>query len=313
MQIWSKCLQKHGDAKITSSSATDETRAGAAYALAAYTFWGVAPIYFVWVRFAEPLEVLAHRITWSIPLLLLLITAARQWPIVAGLTTRQVGGLLACSVLLSINWLTFIYAIFDGKIAETALGYFINPLVSMVLGAVLLAERLRTLQWVAAGIAAAGVINELIVQGTVPVYALLLAASFGVYGLLKKRLALPSSASLGVETLLIAPIALGYLFWFTTSGASPPRTNPELSLLALGGVVTVLPLVWFGAAAVRLPLTILGFFQYLAPSISLLIAVFMYGESVTFARWTAFVCVWIGLALISVEGLVHARRKATGS
>ena len=308
-------MLKPGGVKTISSETSQTTanasfNSGAAYALAAYAFWNVAPIYFVWVQFALPLEVLAQRIIWSVPLLALCITFTRQWRAVFALNAKQLRSLLLAAVLLSINWLTFIYAIFANKIAETSLGYFINPLLTIVLGAVLLNEHLRPWQWVAAAIAALGVGIELVMQGTVPVYALVLALTFGVYGVIKKQMQLPSTVGLGVETALVAPVALGYIIWLFALGSGEPRNIEQLGLLALGGVVTALPLVLFGAAAVRLPLTILGFFQYLAPSISLWIAIFVYGESVTTARWIAFGLVWTALVLLSIEGLMANRKSS---
>jgi chloramphenicol-sensitive protein RarD len=171
---------------------------GAGYAVAAYTFWGFAPVYFVWVSFAQPLEVLAHRIVWSIPLLLVLVTLARQWPAARQLQLHQWGILAICSALLSTNWLTFIYAIHEGRIVETSLGYFINPLVSIVLGWLFLQERMRPWQWVAACAALFGVLVELLTLGELPWLALTLAFTFGTYGLLRKQLGLPSSVGLGL-------------------------------------------------------------------------------------------------------------------
>jgi len=281
---------------------------GAAYAIGAYLFWGVAPIYFVWVSFAQPLEVLAHRVVWSIPLLAVLITVARQWPALRALSRRHLGVLLICSALLSVNWFTFVYAVQQGRIAETALGYFINPLVSIVLGSVFLGERLRPWQWVAALIAASGVLGELIMQRELPWLGLLLAGSFGVYGLMRRQLAVPSSVGLGVEATFVAPFALGYLVSLELFGAGAGRSVSEWLMLGLGGAVTVTPLIWFASAAIRLPLSTLGFFQYIAPSLSLMLAVFVYTEPVSDARWRSFVMIWVGLAVFSAEGLLRHRR-----
>jgi chloramphenicol-sensitive protein RarD len=277
--------------------------------LAAYLFWGFAPVYFVWVSFAHPLEVLAHRIVWSLPLLAVLITLARQWPALRALTPRQLSTLVLCSVLLSINWLTFVYAVQSGRIAETALGYFINPLVSIVLGWMFLRERLRRWQWVAAGIAAAGVGGELLLHNELPWLGLLLAGSFGVYGLLRRQLAIPSSVGLGVEASIVAPLAVTYLIYAAWANQHADRSLEQLLMLGLGGAVTVTPLVWFAAAAIRLPLATLGFFQYIAPSLSLLLAIFVYAEPVSTARWGTFILIWSGLIVFSVEGLVHHRRR----
>lgn len=264
-------------------------------------------MYFVWVKFAAPLEVLAHRIVWSVPLLALLITVGRQWSALRVLSMRQLRLLAVCSVLLSINWLSFIFAIHTERIAEAALGYYINPLVSIVLGFVVLAERLRPAQWGAVGLAFAAVLLEVAALGEVPWLALALAFSFGFYGLLRKQLAVSSSAGLGVEAALLLPFALGYLMIAGASADAPERSLAQVLMLGLGGAVTVAPLIWFASAATRLPLTVLGFFQYLAPSISLLLAVFVYEEPVTQMRWVSFTMVWLALALLSVEALQHSR------
>ena len=264
-------------------------------------------MYFVWVKFAAPLEVLAHRIVWSVPLLALLITVGRQWSALRFLSMRQLRLLAVCSVLLSINWLSFIFAIHTERIAEAALGYYINPLVSIVLGFVVLAERLRPAQWGAVGLAFAAVLLEVAALGEVPWLALALAFSFGFYGLLRKQLAVSSSAGLGVEATLLLPFALGYLMIAGASADAPERSLAQVLMLGLGGAVTVAPLIWFASAATRLPLTVLGFFQYLAPSISLLLAVFVYEEPVTQMRWVSFTMVWLALALLSVEALQHSR------
>lgn len=264
-------------------------------------------MYFVWVKFAAPLEVLAHRIVWSVPLLALLITVGRQWPALKVLSLRQLCRLAVCAVLLSANWLTFIYAIHTERIAETSLGYYINPLVSIVLGFVVLAERLRPAQWGAVGLASTAVLLEVAALGEVPWLALALAFSFGFYGLLRKQLGVPSSAGLGVEATLLLPFALGYLIIAGGGVDVPRRSIEQVLMLGLGGAVTVAPLIWFASAAARLPLTVLGFFQYLAPSISLLLAVFLYDEPVTQMRWISFAMVWLALLLLSAEGLYHSR------
>jgi len=309
-------LRKPGSVKTISSAsagsagaAAGSTAAGAAYAVAAYVFWGFAPVYFVWVSFASPLEVLAHRIVWSVPLLAVLITLARQWPALLALHPRQLWTLLLCSVLLSINWLTFVYAVQLGRIAETALGYFINPLVSIVLGWLFLREHLRPWQWAAALTAASGVLAELITQSELPWLGLLLAGSFGVYGLLRRKLAIPSSVGLGVEASIVAPLAVGFLLYTGVAVEGDPRSLQQILMLGLGGAVTVTPLIWFASAAIRMPLSTMGFFQYIAPTLSLLLAVFVYQEQMSDARWTSFVFIWLGLIIYSVESLLHHKRS----
>ena len=278
---------------------------GYTYALAAYTFWGFAPIYFVYVSFALPLEVLAHRVVWSVPLVALLITIARLWCVIRSMPRRTYFTLAVCAFLLGINWLTFIYTVQAGRIVETSLGYFMNPLVSILLGWAFLSERLRAWQWAAVSMAAAGVVGELVTAGELPWLGLLLAFSFGFYGLLRKQLSLPSSVGLGVETMMVVPFAIGYLIFMSTSADMPARNVDEILLLGLGGLVTVLPLLWFASAAIRIPLTTLGFFQYLAPSISLVLGVFVYDEAVTTGRWFSLSLIWFALLMFSLESLYH--------
>ena len=260
-------------------------------------FWGVAPVYFVIVSFASAFEVLAHRILWSVPLLALLILVGKQ---VQRLPRRTVLTLLACSVLLTANWLTFIYGIHEGKIAETSLGYYLNPLLSVLLGAFILGESMSRLQWVATSVAAFGVAIEVLAVGYVPWIALVLAGSFAIYGLLRRQVAVPAALGLGIETVVLAPIALIYLI---ASNVSVDRTDVELVWLGLGGAVTVIPLLLFGAAASRLPLTVLGNFQYLGPTLSLAIAVLYYAEDITFGRWVSFAFVWLGIGLFVLDSL----------
>ncbi|MEQ9452075.1 MAG: EamA family transporter RarD [Pseudomonadales bacterium] len=286
----------------------ENSAAGYSYAVAAYTFWGIAPIYFMAVAFAAPLEILANRIAWSIPLLAALVLIGRQWRTVLTLDRRAFAGLALCAVLLSVNWLTFIYGILAGRIAETSLGYFLNPLVSIALGTLLLRERMRPWQWTAVALAGFGIGFELATVGSLPWVALVLALTFGLYGLVRKKLMLPAALSLGIETLYLLPLALGFLYL----AELPAHTTREQGLLALGGVITVLPLVWFGAAAVRLKLTTLGFIQYLAPSLSLVIAVWLYGEQITPVRWFSFGMVWLSILLYSAEGLWWQRRALGG-
>ncbi len=301
------CLRRPGGAR-TISDPYDNRRQGIVYGLAAYVFWGVAPVYFVWVRFADPFEVLAQRIVWALPLLLILVTIGRQWRTLAAFRVAEYQRLAVCSVLLTVNWLTFIYAIFDERIAETALGYFINPLVTILLGRFFLGEMMRPAQWIAVACAGIGVVIELIAAGTIPVLGLLLAFSFGFYGLLRRKVQVPSAVGLGVETALLVPVAAAFLLYFYAQ--APERSPDELGLLALGGLVTVIPLVLFGAAAVRLPLSVLGFLQYLAPSISLVIAVAVYQEAVSPERWVNLGLIWIGLMIFASEGFYHQRRIA---
>ena len=292
-----------------SSSAHElgDARKGLLFAFAAYGIWGIAPIYFVWVSFAQPLEVVAHRVAWGIPLLGLLLLLSGQWREVRSLAAPALGYLLASALCLSINWLMFIYAIQTERIAEASLGYFINPLVSIVLGWLFLRERLRPLQWLAVAVAAIGVCAELWVRASLPWLGLTLALTFGVYGLLRKQVNVGAVAGLSIETAVVAPFAVGFLVWLSLHGST--RDIGELLSLGLGGLVTVVPLICFAAAAIRLPLTTLGFVQYLSPSCALMLAIFVYGEVVPAERWFTFAFIWGALIIFSFEGLYRYRKQ----
>ena len=285
----------------------EDTRGGLFFAFAAYGIWGVAPIYFVWVSFAQPLEVLAHRVVWGIPLLGLLLMVSGQWRGIKSLTPSVCGYLLASAVFLSINWLTFIYAIQTARIAEASLGYFINPLVNILLGWLFLHERLRPLQWLAVAAAATGVGVELWAQASLPWLGLTLALTFGFYGLLRKQVNVGAVVGLSVETVALAPLAAGYLVWLGQHEGV--REFMAVLSLGLGGLITVVPLVCFAAAAIRLSLTTLGFVQYLAPSCALMLAIFVYGETVPAERWITFALIWGALILFSFEGLYRFRKQ----
>ena len=287
---------------------------GAAYALVAMTIWGIAPVYFVVVGFASPMEILSHRIFWSVPLLCLIISVIGQWGEVSRLLFREYGFLFASSICLSINWLAFIVAISEEKIVETSIGYFINPLISIFLGWVFLKERLRYGQWIAVLFACVGVCWELYSDRLIPVFGLTLAISFGIYGLLRKQVNLPAATGLLVECCFLLPLVLVFVYFFDVS--SELRSDEQFALLMLGGVITVVPLLFFTAATIRLPLVILGVIQYLAPTLSLLIAVFAYEEVVSNARWLTLTMIWLGLLIFSGEGfyqLFWDKRKVSSS
>jgi chloramphenicol-sensitive protein RarD len=294
----------------STTESSSESQKGLLFAVGAYGIWGIAPIYFVWVGFAGPFEILANRIVWAIPLLLLMLGLTKQWAGVWRLTRVQLAILVATAVALSINWLTFIWAIQAEKIAEASLGYYINPLFNVMLGWLFLQERMRPLQWLAIGVAAFGIATELVVQASVPWLGLTLAMSFGIYGLLRKKVNLPAVVGLFIETLLVLPIALGYLILLYLDQGT--RTFVDGASLALGGVITVIPLVFFAAAATRLPLTTLGFVQYLAPTCALLLALFLYDESVPAIRWFTFSMIWLAVVIFSVENVYQYRKRGLG-
>ncbi|HEY5646457.1 MAG TPA: EamA family transporter RarD [Pseudomonadales bacterium] len=280
-----------------------------AFALTAYCLWGVLPVYFKAVAFAGALEIIAHRICWAVLVLLAVVLIRRQQHSIRHMDFSKVGWLLLSGGLLSINWGVFVWALLNDRMIETSLGYYINPLVNIVLGGLFLGERLRSLQKVAVGLAVVGVLNEMVSVGVFPWVGLTLALSFGTYGLVRKRIAVDSVVGLGVETVFLLPLAAGYLLWLAMHGhgALAVGTDAQIALLALGGPLTVIPLVAFAAATLRLPLTVLGFFQYLAPSITLLLAVFVYGEPFRPAQTITFGCIGLALIVFSLESL-HRQR-----
>ena len=284
-----------------------QQRKGLLFAVAAYGIWGVAPIYFVWVGFAAPLEILMHRVLWSVPVLVLLITVTGQWTAARALSRREVALLFVTALCLSANWLTFIWAIQAQRIADASLGYFINPLINILLGWVFLQERLRPPQWFAVAIALLGVGIELGVRQTMPWLGLTLALTFGFYALLRKQVSVPAAIGLWVETMLMLPIALLFLFWLLAQDGM--RAAGQIMQLALGGVITVVPLVCFAAAALRLPLSTLGFVQYLAPSCALLLAVVVFNESVPQMRWVTFGFIWTALVVVTAENVFNLRKQ----
>ena len=284
------------------------SRAGAAYALAAYTTWGLLPAYWKVLRTVPAFEVLMHRVAGTVVFACLLLTLARRWPDVrvAVRSRRTLLTLAASSLLIATNWLTFIWAVGRGQIVASSLGYYLNPLVNVALGMIVLRERLRPLQLVAVGIAAVGVAFFTIASGGLPWISLLLATSFALYGLLRKTAAVASLAGLAIETAFLAPLAVAGIAWRESHGVGAFARAAELSpavpwLLAFAGPVTAIPLVWFASAARRLRLATIGLFQYVAPTLSLLLAVLVYGEPFTRAHAVTFACIWTALVLYSVE------------
>ena len=288
----------------------NDERAGFWFALTAYGLWGVLPVYFKLVGFAAPLEIIAHRIGWAVLVLVLWMVLRRQLHTLRHLDWGRVGWLAISGMLLAINWSVFVWALLNERMLETSLGYYINPLVNIVLGGLFLGERLRWVQAIAVALATLGVANELYTFGALPWAGLTLAVTFGFYGLVRKKIAVDSVAGLGIETALLLPVAVGYLVFLTLDGTGSLAAGNvgEVSLLALGGPLTVIPLVAFAAAALRLPLTVLGFFQYLAPSLTLLLAVFVYDEPFRASQAITFGCIWLALVLFSAEGVYQQRR-----
>ena len=277
--------------------------------MAAYCIWGVAPIYFKLVGHVQPLEIIAHRVTWSAILLMAVLALSGKLGELR-LPLKSLGWLLLSAMLLACNWLIFVFAVLNDQIIDTSLGYFINPLVSVFLGIFFLGERLRPLQWLALSIAFLGVMIQLVVLGHLPLISLALAFSFGFYGLIRKNLNLPAVSGLALETLIILPFALGYLVWQQAQGAlafSNLSLETDL-LLVLGGVVTSLPLLFFAGAVTRLSLTTVGIFQYLAPSLTLLLAVFYFEEPFNRVQFATFFCVWVSIVIFTTEAVGYHRK-----
>ncbi len=290
-----------------------ESRRGLLLGIAAYTMWGAFPLYWPLLEPAGAPEILAHRVLWSCLVMgVLVVVLRRRAAFVAILRDRRRLLLLSAAAgVITLNWLTYIWAVNNGRVVESSLGYFINPLVSVLMGIVVLGERLRREQWVAVGVAAAAVGVLTVDYGRLPWVALLLACSFGTYGLLKKLAGVGAVESLSFETLLIAPVAAAYLAWLQSQGtlAFGAHGAGHALLLASTGVVTAVPLICFGAAATRIPLVTLGLLQYLAPVFQFAIGVLWFAEPMPLGRWLGFVLVWLALALFTVEAWRHRRRQ----
>ncbi|WP_433315209.1 EamA family transporter RarD [Micromonospora sp. CA-269861] len=287
-------------------------RLGYLYGLGAYLLWGFFPLYLKLLRPAGPLEILAHRIVWSVVFVALLLAALRNIGFLRALLRRPwaVAGIVAAAALIAVNWGTYIYGVNSDRVVETALGYFINPLVVVLLGVAVLRERLRPAQWVALGIGASAVVVLTVDYGRLPWLALTLAFSFAGYGLVKKRLGLPAAEGLFVESAVLALPALGYLAWLT---AKADLTFGHVSaghtaLLVLAGAATAIPLLLFAGAANRLPLSSLGTIQYLTPTLQLGFGVLIFHEPMPPARLAGFALVWLALIVFTADAVQTSRR-----
>ena len=271
------------------------------------------PLYFALLDQVAPLEVVAHRIIWTLVFLVIVVSIARNWSNVKrGLNKRTLLTLLIAAVFISINWLVYVYAIASDQVVQASLGYFINPLISVALGILLLRERLRRLQWVAVGIAVVAVAILTVSYGELPWISLILGFSFGMYGLLKKLANVGSTDSLLIETAALAPLALALIgVWEVNGRAAFVLDGWQISmLLILLGPVTALPLLAFGGAATRIPLSTLGLLQYITPILQFIIGVFIFGEAMPGSRWLGFVFVWIALMVFSSDAYRHSRRRS---
>jgi chloramphenicol-sensitive protein RarD len=285
---------------------------GALYAVLAYTSWGLLPIYWKFFGQVPAVEVLCHRMIWSMVFLAAILIVQQRKSEMSQLwrSPQRVGVLLVTAILLTFNWGLYIYGVNTDRVVETSLGYFINPLVNVLLGFVFLKERLQLSQKLAVALATAGVAYFVWQFGQVPWIALALAFSFAFYGLLRKVVAVAPMVGLAVETLLITPVAIAIVGYWAVTGAGHLGTNPWITLLFVGaGVTTSMPLLWFNNAAKRLRLSTLGFFQYLAPSLQLLLGIFLYHEPFTRSHAVTFGCIWTALLIYSLSSLLRSHQE----
>lgn len=286
---------------------------GLAFAVLAYGSWGVFPLFWKQLTHVPALELVAHRVVWACAAYVLLVVGKGRFSeLRAAMMNRAVlKAMVPAAVLISINWLVFVYAVLTDRVLHTSLGYFLNPLVSIVLGVVFLRERLRPAQWGAVALAAIGVAQMATLADGLPWISVVLALSFGLYGLFRKVAPVDGLMGATVESALLLPVAGGYLAWLGatavgTFGATGLGTD---ALLLSAGVVTAAPLVWFANAARLLPLRTLGFVQYLAPTCHLLLAVYAFGEPMTAVHLRAFACIWAGIAVFTADSWFSRRRR----
>ena len=289
---------------------------GVAFGLAAYGLWGAVPLFWPLVAQAGSIEILAHRIVWSFLISVVLVLVAVRRGFWARMGNRRSLLMLgAAAAIVSVNWGTYIWSVNHGHVVETALGYYINPILSIVLGVVVLREKLSRAQWVSLGLAVAAVVVLTVDYGTLPWIALVLAVSFATYGFIKNRLGAGAVDSLAVESALLTPLALVYLGWLELSGgATFGRLGWGFSLLLVStGLITLVPLLFFAGAATRLPLSTLGLLQYLAPTLQFILGITYFGEAMSTGRWVGFGLVWLALLVMSADGLLRARRNRSRS
>jgi len=289
------------------------SRRGFFFGVAAYALWGGFPLYFPLLEPAGAIEILAHRILWSmVTMVLLVLVLRRTRQFRAILRDRRAFALLAlAAVVITFNWGTYIYGVTTERVVETSLGYFINPLVTVLMGVVILGERLRGLQWLAIGVGALACVVLTVDYGHPPWIALVLAFSFGTYGLAKKQANVEAIESLALETLLLAPFAAAYVGWLVLRGESTFATQGwgHALLFASTGIVTAIPLICFGAAAIRVSMVTLGLLQYLAPILQFALGVLWFHEDMSTGRWVGFGLVWVALAIFTVEMVRHRRNQ----
>ena len=287
-------------------------RGGIISAVSAYTMWGIAPLYFKLIQHIGADEILVHRVVWSTLLLLIVVLVSNKWRSFVKVVTQpsMVIRLTISASFLGVNWFMFIWAVNNDHILDASLGYYINPLLSVALGVIFLGERLRPWQIFAVALALVGVVIQLIMVGSLPVISLALAGTFGIYGLLRKQMPVDSFIGLLIESLMMLPIAIIYWLLFLETSTSNILNNTWSlnTTLICAGIVTTAPLLCFTAAAKRMTLSALGFFQYIGPSIMFVLATFYYQEPLYFAKLVTFACIWTALAIFSVDSM-KARRK----
>jgi chloramphenicol-sensitive protein RarD len=285
-------------------------RSGFAAGLAAYLLWGLFPLYWPLLEPAGAVEILAHRIVWSMVVVAVLLAATQGFRWVRDLGRRRTLLLGLAAGLITLNWGGYIYGVNSGHVVETALGYFINPLVTVLMGVVILGERLRRGQWLAMGVAGLAVVVLTVDYGHLPWVALVLAFSFGSYGLCKKQADAPAIESITFETMVIGPFAMAYVAWLGVHGDSNFASHGagHALLFVTTGIVTAVPLICFGGAAIRVPMVTLGLLQYLTPILQFLLGILYFHEDMPAGRWIGFALVWVALAIFTVDTLRHRRR-----
>jgi chloramphenicol-sensitive protein RarD len=290
-----------------------EQRRGFLFGVVAYSIWGLFPLYWPLLKPSSAEEILAQRVAWSLVACAVLLVVVRGGARIRALfrEPRRAAAVTGAAVLIGVNWYVYIWAVNHGHVVESALGYFINPLIAVLLGVLVLGERLRPAQWVAVGISLLAVVVLTVDHGRPPWIALSLAASFGTYGLLKKVAGMPPAEGLTVETLVLLAPAAAYLLWLHDTGQSTFASAGlgHAVLLATTGVVTAVPLLCFAGAANRLPLSTLGLLQFLTPVLQFLLGITVFHETMAPARWAGFALVWIALAVFTVEAVRYQRRS----
>ncbi|MFB6564928.1 EamA family transporter RarD [Streptomyces sp. NPDC058682] len=293
--------------------AENEQRTGLLYGFGAYGMWGLVPLFWPLLKPSGAIEILAHRMVWSLAVVGLALLALRRWGWIRELLRqpRKLGLTALAATVISVNWGLYIWAVNNEHVVEASLGYFINPLVSIAIGVLLLGERLRRAQWVAVGLSFVAVLVLAVGYGRPPWISLVLAFSFATYGLIKKKLGMGGLESLTAETAVLFLPALGYVLWLGAQGRSTFASHgvTHSLLLAATGLVTAVPLVFFGMAAIRVPLSTLGLLQYMAPVFQFGLGVLYFHEAMPPERWAGFSLVWAALVILTWDALRTARRS----